>query len=345
MKKKVCILSIDGGGIRGILPGVILSYLEQKLREKVSDDVRISDYFDLIAGTSTGGILTSLYLTPDNELRPVFEAKDAVSLYMEHGGDIFSVPFFRKIVNPFGLFEAKYPARNIEKVLVKYFGETKLSELLKPCIVTSYDFAQRKTYFFNQRDTLKGDFRNYFVRDIARATSAAPTYFPPAKISSQADQSLCLIDGGVFAGNPGMCAYAEARTSTYSDVNNDSLKPDYPTAADMLIVSVGTGAREVPYPYKKASRWGLAGWLRPIIDILMSGSSETVHYQMEQLFDAASGKDGFYYRLEPSLGSANGALDDASTKNMEALKRAGEQYVEANAKILDEIVDLLIENK
>lgn len=344
MRKKVCILSIDGGGIRGILPGVILSHLERKLQVKVGDNVRLSDFFDLIAGTSTGGILTCLYLMPNNEQRPKFEAKDAVSLYLEHGVEIFSMPFFRKIVNPLGLFEAKYPAQNIEKVLEKYFGETKLSELLKPCIVTAYDFSKRKTYFFNQRDTLKGDSRNFFVRDIARATSAAPTYFPPVKITSQADQSLCLIDGGVFAGNPSMCAYAEARTSTYSDVNIDRHKPDYPTAADMLVVSLATGTREVSFPYKRASRWGITGWLRPIIDILMSGSSETVHYQMKQLFDAASGNKGSYYRLEPLLGEASRELDDASMKNMKALKRAGEQYVEANAKILDEIVDLLIYN-
>ncbi|MBN1768091.1 MAG: patatin-like phospholipase family protein [Prolixibacteraceae bacterium] len=345
MMKKVCILSIDGGGIRGILPGVILSCIEERLRLKAGDEVRLSDYFDLVAGTSTGGILTCLYLTPNEDRRPKFEAKDAVDLYFKNGGEIFSMPFYRKILNPFGLFESKYPATNIEKVLKKYFNNTALNELLKPCIVTAYDFSTRRTYFFNQKDPQKGEDRNFLVRDIARATSAAPTYFPPVEIHSFANKKLCLIDGGVFAGNPAMCAYAEARTSVYNKGETASSKPDFPTAADLLVVSLGTGLRENAYSYRKARRWGLPGWLRPIIDILMSGSSETVHYQMKQLFNAASGNDGFYFRLEPQLGDANSSLDDASEKNMNALKRAGEQFVRENSDLLDRIVDLLIENK
>lgn len=175
MKKKVTILSIDGGGIRGILPGVILTYVENRLREKQGNDARLSDYFDIVAGTSTGGILTSMYLLPGENGRPEFQAEDAVNLYLENGGEIFKAPFLRRVVNPFGLFESKYPAKNIEKILKKYFGDKKLSDLLKPCIVTAYDFFKRETIFFNKEDTKQGDFRDFYVRDITRATSAAPT--------------------------------------------------------------------------------------------------------------------------------------------------------------------------
>jgi patatin-like phospholipase/acyl hydrolase len=346
MKKKICILSIDGGGIRGILPGVILTYVENKLREKQGDDVRLSDYFDLVAGTSTGGILTSMYLLPDEHGRPKFQAEDAVNLYLENGGEIFKAPFLRRVVNPFGLFESKYPAKNIEKILKKYFDDKKLSELLKPCIVTAYDFFKRETIFFNREDTKQGNFRDFYVRDITRATSAAPTYFPPAEIYSLYGDPLCLIDGGVFAGNPAMCAYAEARTSKFKDITGDENKINYPVADDMLIVSVGTGNENISYPYKKASRWGVAGWLRPLIDIFMSGNSETVHYQLRQMFDTVKqpGRKN-YYRLSPGIGMAKSDLDDASAGNMRRLEEAGKTFVAEHAAELNEIVEQLIVNK
>jgi patatin-like phospholipase/acyl hydrolase len=346
MKKKVCILSIDGGGIRGILPGVILSYIESQLREKEGKVARLSDYFDLVAGTSTGGILTCMYLLPGDDGRPVFNADDAVNLYLENGSEIFKAPFFRRVINPFGLFEAKYPAKNIEKLLKKYFGDKRLSELLKPCIVTAYDFFQRKTYFFNREDTQQGIFREFYIRDVARATSAAPTYFSPAEIYSLYGDPLCLIDGGVFAGNPAMCAYAEARTSKFKEITGDDNKTNYPVADDMLIVSVGTGNEYTSYPYKKASRWGVAGWLKPLIDIFMSGNSETVHYQLKQMFDTVdmhSGKN--YYRLSPGLGMAKSEMDAASPGNMKKLEEAGKTFVAEHADKLNEIVEQLIANK
>ena len=90
--KKVRILSIDGGGIRGILPGIVLVHLEEKLQEKTgNEDMRLADVFDLMAGTSTGGILTLTYLMPDENNRPKFTAQKAVDLYLEKGGKIFDV--------------------------------------------------------------------------------------------------------------------------------------------------------------------------------------------------------------------------------------------------------------
>jgi len=161
--KKITILSIDGGGIRGILPGVILAYLEQQLQEKTGNMVaHLCDYFDLLAGTSTGGILTCMYVTPDDDDNPKFSAQDAVDLYLKNGSRIFSIPLGRRIMNWFGLFEAKYPVVNIEHILHTYLGEAKLSQALKPCMITAYEIFQRKTVFFNQVDTRKGTTNNFF---------------------------------------------------------------------------------------------------------------------------------------------------------------------------------------
>jgi len=345
--KKVVILSIDGGGIRGILPGVIIAYLEAQLRIKTNDpESHICDYFDLLAGTSTGGILTCMYLTPDEKGRPKFSAQDAVDLYLKNGSNIFSIPFGRRMLNWFGLFEARYPVVNFERILKTYLGDVKLSQALKPCMITAYEIFQRKTVFFNQVDTRKGITKDYLMRDIARSTSAAPTYFRPAKILSSFGAPLYLVDGGMFANNPSMCAYAEARTLQFSKISGRTDKPDYPNATEMLMISIGTGSQGVAYTYSKAKNWGVIGWLKPLIDILMSGNSETVHYELHQLFGAVDPENSrYYFRLEPTVGTAGTAMDLATAENMNALEEAAKTFVTDNENQLDKIVDLLIANK
>jgi len=282
--KKIRILSIDGGGIKGILPGIILEYIESRINKMEGPDKRLSDYFDLIAGTSTGGILTCIYLTPGKDGRPKFTATEAVDLYIEKGHEIFDIGFWHKFHSLAGLADEKFPVANFEKKLRDYFGNTRLSELLKPCLVTSYEITKRAAFFFNSVNGKKGDLDDFFVRDICRATSAAPTYFETCQIKSGYGAPYSMIDGGVFANNPALCAYAEARKMEFSKILNNPGKPDKPTVKDMIIVSIGTGSTGKPYLYKDAKKWGAIGWLLPIIDILMSGNSETVSYQVKQMF-------------------------------------------------------------
>ena len=179
-QKLTRILSIDGGGIRGIIPGQILVALEEKLRKKVKDpDARIADYFDLIAGTSTGGILACAHLCPDPKKpsRPKFDAQQVVGLYLERGDEIFSIPTFHKLKTLNGTSDEKYPSAELEDALNDYFGETKLSQLLKPCLITSYDIKRRQGHFFTQRDAIRNPGWDYYIKDVSRATSAAPTFF------------------------------------------------------------------------------------------------------------------------------------------------------------------------
>jgi len=230
-----------------------------------------------------------------------------------------------------GKWDEKYSAKELEKTLVFYFGKVKLSQLLKPCLITAYDIQKRKTEFFNRDDAKKRKERDYFLRDIARATSAAPTFFEVSRIMSMAGKFSPLIDGGVFANNPALCAYAEVR-STFKD---------RPKAKDMAILSLGTGYKKKPYNYRRAKDWGQLGWARPVIDIMMSGVSETVDYQLKQIFDAV-GKPKQYLRINGKLDKSSLEMDDASKENLAALKKDGEKLVHQFDKELDEFVDLLI---
>jgi patatin-like phospholipase/acyl hydrolase len=348
--KKIRILSIDGGGIRGILPGVILTYIEERLMAKEGKDARLSDYFDLFAGTSTGGILTCTYLIPQRDSngkptgRPKLTAKQAVDIYLDRGDDIFRLSMWQQLKSKKGLADEKYDSSELEKALNDYFGDTLLSELLKPCLISSYDVTSRRAHFFTQVDAKESPTHDFLVKEVARATSAAPTYFEVSRVKSTYGTPFPLIDGGVFANNPAMCAYAEARSTMFSKELNDPEKPDKPHAHDMIVVSIGTGSSAKPYQYKDVKDWGMIQWIQPIIDIMMSGNSETVSYQLRKIWET-TGTPGNYIRLEPSLYEAKSDMDDASAKNLMALKEAGLKFVSDNDKLLDSIVDKLIVNK
>jgi patatin-like phospholipase/acyl hydrolase len=344
--KKIRILSIDGGGIRGILPGTIVEYLETALN-KLHPEVprKIGDYFDLIAGTSTGGILSCLYLMPGADKKPKYSAKDALDLYLKQGGSIFKRTLFQKLKSGGGVFQEKYPSSTLEDLLLEYCGDTVLSELVKPSLIPSYELTERKAVFFTSSDAGQNPIYNFKVRDIARATAAAPTYFQPAHIQSLSGQWLALIDGGVFANNPALCAYAEARKTPFQQCLPNPDKPNSPFAKDMMIVSIGTGSVKKQYHFKNMKHRGEIGWLEPIIDILMSGSSEIVDYQLRQMYLTLNESDQQdYFRLEPGLKEACSEMDDASPENIKNLYQAGLTYVADHVGMLDEIARKIMLN-
>lgn len=340
------ILSIDGGGIRGIIPGIVIAALENRL-QKLTDnrDTRVADYFDLVAGTSTGGILACLYLYPDlgqNPPRPRFSAAQAVNLYLERGDDIFDVSLSKRMRSGFGLWDEKYSAGELEDALDDYLEDCSLSSLLKPCLVTAYDIQRRKAHFFKQHKSVTAAGPDFLLKDVARAASAAPTYFEVARIKSLARPRTqhALIDGGVFANNPALCAYAEARTFKVSENGQEGSRPC--TAQTMFLFSLGTGKVKKRYAYSEAKDWGPLGWAKPVLDIMMSGVAETVDYQLAQIFGSVDRPD-HYNRIEPDLGGAGPDLDDASSENIMALKEAGEECVGMNEEKLDKVARTLIE--
>jgi len=191
MTKKVRILSIDGGGIRGVIPAVILDYIEKGLqRQSGNPNVTLADYFDLIAGTSTGGILACYYLLPptqEQERHSQYFAAEAIDMYINYGQAIFNRKPFR-----FGVTREKYSATGLEVVLRNYMGDVTLAQSRKNCLVTAYDITERKAVFLTSPEARKFEHRNFLMRDVARATSAAPTFFELASIRQLAAR-LCIL--------------------------------------------------------------------------------------------------------------------------------------------------------
>jgi patatin-like phospholipase/acyl hydrolase len=318
------VLSIDGGGIRGVIPAVLLQHIEEQTGK------RIARLFDLVVGTSTGGILAGGLTVPTGGKRtPKFKAEDMLALYADRGREIFARSFWRGITSGGGTLDQQYDHEPLEKILKQYMGDATLADCVTDIVVTSYDIEARAPYFFKTQHARETKKRNHFLRDAARATSAAPTYFEPVVVKSLAKGGprRVLVDGGVFVNNPAMCAYVEAQER---GADRD----------DMLVVSLGTGVNTRPIPYEDAKDWGAVGWIRPIIGVMMDGSADSADYQLRQLLPDA-GDSQRYFRFDTKLDLALDDMDAAGAGNIENLKAEAEQIITEQGAELARLVGLL----
>ncbi|RLA09123.1 MAG: patatin [Gammaproteobacteria bacterium] len=327
------ILSIDGGGIRGIIPGQILVALENKIRKRPGHESgKIGDYFDLFAGTSTGAILSAAYVCPGYNQTLKYSAQDAVNFYLEDGDEIFDVGFWKAVGSVGGLSDEKYPAAELERVLKDAFGDVKLSELAKPTCIVAYDVKKRVPVIFTQHDAIDKE-KDFLVRDLLRGSTAAPTYFETAKIYSlpPARRKYVLIDGGMVANDPTLCAYSEAIEAKMAK----GIK-------DMMILSLGTGKELRSYSYPEVKDWGKLGWATAVIDIGLEGGPQMTEYHMKSIASTVRGSQ--FYRIQPKLYGADKGLDVATPENLEALRDAGIRNAEDYDAMLEGLADYLTDD-
>jgi predicted acylesterase/phospholipase RssA len=312
------VLALDGGGIRGVIPATLLAEIESRTGK------RIAEMFDLIAGTSTGGILALALTTPDphTPARPRYRAEELVALYAEKGKTIFGRSLLHRLITLFGLLGSKYAVRGLDRVLHDYLGESRLKDAVTEVLITSYDLESRDSWFLARhkaRTDSKSDFK---MRDVARATSAAPTYFRPERLSQT--PPTAMVDGGVFANNPAMCGYVET-----IKLHGDQ---------DIVVASLGTGQVKTPIHYRQARTWGLIGWVRPLFGIFMDGVAATVEHQLTWLLPDRGGQPR-YFRFQAELPPGMGSMDDTSPEHIAALKEQAEKIIKANKA---EIADLCV---
>ena len=314
------ILSIDGGGMRGLIPALILVEFEKRTGKP------ISELFDLVAGTSTGGIIAAGLNIPDKETRKAaYSAQDLVKLFKNRGQTIFLQETLHSITTGLGLLEERYSHQGLKKVLKEYCGDAELKSAITDILLVSYDLNTNKPFFFKSRLAKQWVRKNFMMRHIIRATTAAPSYFEPFKLLNMADQKTYhfLIDGGVVANNPAMCAFTEATTLKQSDI---------------LMVSLGTGSEKVSY--QGALNWGLALWLRPLFKLMIKGNNDMVDYQLKEIFSAKP--DSHYYRFQVKLQEENTEFDNATEENIMVLEKSAQDLIIKENKNIDEICRQLV---
>lgn len=310
------ILSIDGGGVRGLIPGMVVVEIEKRMGKPVSE------IFDLIAGTSAGGHIALALSCPGKDGKPRWKAEDLAIFYREAYGRIFESSGLRLFDALKGLSNERYSADGIEQVLDEILGDSKISEALCEVLITAYEVESGTPHFFVRSEARENEAKDFLMRFVARATSAAPTYFEPAaKIGSE--ERLAFIDGAVFANNPTMCAFAHAMSIGFDE-------------DDMTIISIGTGAVARELAYDEIKHWGLANWARPILDITSQAGNHAIDWQLNHIL-----RKGHYFRIQPLMNGMRSAIDDARPETIIALEEVAQEVIARHSQDLDTLCSKL----
>lgn len=320
----VRVLSLNGGGIRGMAEAVFLAKIEAETGK------RIWELYDVISGTSTGAILAMALTIKKPGTDAPYTAQEALKIYEEMGPEIFKRSTYDRLSHAGGLFGAEYDPNHRENAFVRYFGTARLSEALTHLVIPAYDLMTRKVVVFKTRHAKANPCDDYDVVDVLMGTSAAPTYFPPAEISSHGEEpnTIHAIDGGICANNPGLFSYVEARRL-------------YPGPRDMLLVSLGTGASTKSIPVEKAQKWGNLQWIRPLIDCMMGGQDDATNYLLNSRLNRSKTHPNYYY-FNPHLVNANDSLDDVSPANIQGLKTDSKAMLDSRSRDIQEVCERLL---
>ncbi|XP_042495717.1 patatin-like protein 2 [Macadamia integrifolia] len=340
--KLITILSIDGGGIRGIIPGIVLGFLEAQLQALDGEDARLADYFDVIAGTSTGGLVTAMLTTPNERTnRPLFSAKDIKDFYLENCPKIFpqkSCPFahMEKIIKT--LTGPKYDGKSLHTIVKEKLGTTQLHQTLTNVVIPTFDIKEMQPTIFSTYEVKNTPSLDALLSDICISTSAAPTYLPAHyfKTTTSADGSerkFNLIDGGVAANNPALVAMGEiTREVVRGNPDFFLIKPmDY---TRFLVISLGTGTAkfEQKFHAKESAKWGILGWLltggkTPLVEVFTNSSGDMVDYHISVVFKALNLEDNYLRIQDDTLGGTVSSVDIATKENLEDLVKVGENLL------------------
>jgi uncharacterized protein len=350
VKQKQCfILSIDGGGMRGLIPLMALNYLEAQMSQIIGDleenrtvgGLPLASWFDYITGTSTGGIIAAGLCCPKSGFkgRAACSVEDLIQLYKNRGNEIFNerssetdiLSWLRSMLRGSGIFSSKHDAAVLESELKRLLSTGKISESITKIILTTFDLSRREPIFItNAKDMVPGvagHFRDYAFWEAARATSAAPVYLDPLRIEINGAGEQILVDGGVFANDPTLIAYVQALREGYKSEN-------------IHVLSLGAGFHYHKAIYKDADKWGLMDWLDPskgipLFSVLLEAPAKSTSRLMRKI------TPDNYFRVDGDLGEKL-ALDDASADGLKKLERAASRIVEENAGTIRSFAKLLV---
>ncbi|GAB4839365.1 Proteolipid protein 2 [Ancistrocladus abbreviatus] len=333
----ITILSIDGGGIRGIIPSIILGFLESELQKLDGEDVRIADYFDVITGTSTGGLVTAMLAAPNENNRPLFAAKDIKQFYLDNCPKIFpqsgnSIAHILKETHG-----PKYDGQFLHCVLQEKLGKKRLHETLTNVVIPTFDIKLLQPTIFSSFEVRKTPSLDALLSDICIGTSAAPTYLPAhyfkTKGKAGEEREFNLIDGGMAANNPALVAISEViKEITSGSADFVRMNPlDYNR---FLVLSLGTGSArsEQKYNAEDVAKWGVLAWLTssgstPLIEVFMRGSADMVDYYLATTFQALQSEENYVRIQDDTLTGTLATVDVSTEENLEGLVKVGEKLL------------------
>lgn len=332
--------------MRGLIPVLVAAEMERRSGR------HLTTLFDLIVGTSTGGILALGLSAPGASGSPAFTAAQLVNFYTAQGATIFPgggrgatdsrilgsggsltermLNSAQRIGAPFGgnprfARNARYFPAGLERALNDAFGPTRLRDALVDVLVTAYDAKAASAVMFSRSEARASAATNISMVDAARATSAAPTFFPAVEILWNG-RSCSFVDGGVWANNPSVVALTESLKITSAR----SL-----TGTSVLLVSLGTG-QPPPRPQFDPHR----PWLSTVTDMVALGTgTDDSHRVLERVLGPSG--SGRYWRFQPIGVDLGGAMDDATPARIASLSSTAASFIETNSGSIDQLITAL----
>ncbi|CAH8360479.1 unnamed protein product [Eruca vesicaria subsp. sativa] len=322
---KVCILSIDGGGMRGILPGKALAYLEHALKSKSGDpNARIADFFDVAAGSGVGGIFTAMLFGSRDGDRPIFKAEDTWQFLTKNAKGLYgSGTSLVKRVMRTGSSGCSGTAK-LKRVMKESFSDLTLKDTLKPVLIPCYDLKSSSPFLFSRADALETDGYDFRLWEVCRATWAEPGVFEPVEIESVDGKTKCVaIGGGLSMSNPTAAAITHV-------LHNKQEFPFVRGVEDLLVLSLGMGQLlDVSYEYDRIVKWTAKHWSRPAALISNDGAADTVDQAVAMAFGHCRSSN--YVRIQANgstLGPCKPNIDtDPSGSNVNMLVGVAEEML------------------
>ncbi|MFS7951892.1 putative peptidase C1A, papain, patatin-like phospholipase domain-containing protein [Helianthus anomalus] len=325
--KVITILSIDGGGVRALIPSAALIYLETRIQALLGKNVMLANVFDVIAGTSSGGLVTAMLTTPNKKGRPMFSAKNVQNFFLNHASKIFpSRRLWKALWGP--IHDGVY----LRKVIRKKLQERRLNDTITNVVIPTYDIKNMQPVIFSSFQSKINPSIDAKLSDICIATSAAPLFLPPHEFDYKDSEGnilreFNLIDGGVIANNPVSIAIAEV----IKDKIQDSTWS--PNDYRFLVLSLGTGCQDLKGKFnaKKAAHWGILGWLwkfgsYPLMNFLGLGHSDMADFFASAFLNVLNTE--LYLRIQDfTLCADMDKIDLATDENLKSLVKAGENLL------------------
>lgn len=334
------VISFDGGGIRGLMSVIIAAAIEK------AAGVPLSSACDLLIGTSIGGITALLLATPDDENhnRPKFRAIEIAQHYHDFARRIFSIPLSRAVKTLWGFDKSKYSNHKIKKILEEYFQDVHLSQALTPTMVVGAEIEKYTPFLLKSYEG-----PDFFMKDAALATSAAPTFFPVAKIRSipppndlplsadEKNEEYYVIDGKLTgSNNPALLGYAEA-CHIHHHIKEIKDK--------VFVISIGTGRPQATIHYEEVAEAGFLSWMPFIFPLLGELENDITDCQMDLLLKdistTAAGILRRYWRLQPNIPEELLMIDAFSEKKLTDIENIAKNYVLQHKREINSIGMLL----
>ena len=366
MTKHYKILSINGGGVRGLIPAKIIKAITDKTKKPIHES------FDYIVGTSAGGIIALSLTVANKNGKPIYSAEDIVNIFRDEATSIFP-PSLLHSISLLQLFAPKYSREGIDKLVEKTLGNSTFLNTTMPVTTISYSLDSDGPRLWSKYKAENDPkYHNYFLKDAAGATSAAPTFFPPKVTKAPNGELFHDVDGGIFANSPTMIGVSEFLSYQGIKVHSDKLTvlsigtgrfKDDPISSsntnylsDFLPIGKTTGVvicagaffslGLIPFTVLCLTSIGIGsvvdgyyntgglGWIArmSLVEKMMKGA---------EISDAFQSKIVDVIRINPTFDKEYSSMDDSSSNHLLRFEKAIDNFINRHSNIINEVVSCI----